>query len=307
MTAFLYRKNIYELSEGAGSWMLNDITYLADGDTLLFEDFEGDWGPNGNIPPSGWIILDSDYDQQLAGNFVVSLDLQEFQSTRIIWAACRPAFSGGLRVSYSYDDGKTWNTADITDRFGSEAIEVWDFSFAEDTVYIASSNGLFWSEGDYSTWDYFRVFEDPLDQTFVHPEASFFSVDVIDPDIWAGGSDGVVKGRPGNWDVYRSSIDADEHFAYPSPFSPTHVTRQGATIHFKPSVDTYATVKIYDINLELVKTVADGVFRRGGIESDDILWDGKNGDGDLAANGIYFYRIELDSGEDLWGKVVLIK
>jgi flagellar hook assembly protein FlgD len=72
-------------------------------------------------------------------------------------------------------------------------------------------------------------------------------------------------------------------------------------------VDTYATVKIYDINLELVRTVVDGIFRRGGVESDDLLWDGANGDGDLAANGVYFYRIQLDSGEDLWGKVVLIK
>ena len=307
MVAFLYLKNIYELTEGAGSWMLNDITFLADGNTLLAEDFEGDWGPYGNIPPAGWIVLDNDYDRQLAGNFVVAIDVQQFQDTRILWAACRPAYSGDLRVSYSYDDGRTWNAANITDRFGSEAIETWDFSFAEDTVYVASSNGLFWSEGDYSEWDYFTEFKDTLDQTFVHDEASFFTVDVISPDIWAGGSDGVIRGQAGNWDVYRSSIDANDHFAYPSPFSPTHVTRQGATIHFKPSVDTYATIKIYDINLELVKIVADGVFRRGGIESDDILWDGANGDGELAANGIYFYRIELDSGEDLWGKVVLIK
>jgi hypothetical protein len=307
VVAFLYLKNIYELTEEAGSWMLNDVTFLADDDTLLMEDFEDDWGPYGNLPPSGWIVLDNDYDKQLAGNFVVALDVQEFQDTRIIWAACRPAFSGGLRVSYSYDDGKTWSTADITDRDGSDAIEAWDFSFAEDTVYVASSNGLFWSEGDYSEWDYFTEFRDTLDQTFVHDKASFFTVDVISPDIWAGGSDGVIKGRADSWDVYRSTIDAADHYAYPSPFSPTHVTRQGATIHFRPMVDTYATIKIYDINLELVKTVADGIFRRGGVESDDILWDGTNGDGDLAANGIYFYRIELDSGEDLWGKVVLIK
>ncbi|UCC80282.1 MAG: hypothetical protein JSW64_02670 [Candidatus Zixiibacteriota bacterium] len=307
ITAFLYLRNIYELTEEAGSWMLNDITYLADGDTLLVEDFEGDWGPYGNLPPSGWIILDGDYDKQLAGNFVVALGVQEFQNTRIIWAACRPAFSGLLRVSYSYNDGRTWNTADIADRFGDDDIEAWNFSFAEDTVYVASSNGLFWSEGDYSEWNYFSGFVDTLDQTFVHDEAPFFSVDVVGADIWAGGSDGVIKGRAGNWDVFRSSIDAADHFAYPSPFSPTHVTRQGATIHFRPSVDTYATIKIYDINLELVKTVVDGVYRRGGVESDDILWDGTNGDGDLAANGIYFYRIQLDSGEDLWGKVVLIK
>ncbi len=47
--------------------------------------------------------------------------------------------------------------------------------------------------------------------------------------------------------------------------------------------------------------------RAGGVESDDIVWDGTNGKGDYVANGIYFYRIELGSGEDLWGKVVVIK
>lgn len=307
MAAFLYLRNIYELTEGAESWMLDDITFLADGDTLLIEDFEGDWGPYGNVPPTGWLILDYDYDKQLAGNFVVSLGVQEFQDARIIWAACRPAYSGGLRVSYSYNDGRTWNTADISDRFGDDNIEAWDFSFAEDTVYVASSNGLFWSQGDYSEWNYFSGFIDSLDQTFVHDEASFFAVDINGSDIWAGGSDGVIRGRAGNWDVYRSSIDAAAHFAYPSPFSPTHSTRQGSTIHFRPLNDTRATIRIYDINLELVKTVAENVFRPGGVESDDILWDGTNGDGDLAANGIYFYRIQLDSGEDLWGKVVLIK
>jgi hypothetical protein len=47
--------------------------------------------------------------------------------------------------------------------------------------------------------------------------------------------------------------------------------------------------------------------RRGGVESDDIVWNGTNDDGRTVANGVYFYRIELDSGDDLWGKVVVIR
>jgi hypothetical protein len=43
------------------------------------------------------------------------------------------------------------------------------------------------------------------------------------------------------------------------------------------------------------------------VESDDIVWDGTNDKGSTVANGIYFYRIELDYGEDLWGKVAVIK
>jgi hypothetical protein len=307
MAAFLYLKRGYEPADSAGHWLINDVTFLADGDTLAFYNFEENWGPTGDAPPVGWIALDNDYEEQLPGNFVVALGVQEYQNTRILWAASRPVFSGGLRVAYSYNQGRTWNTAEITGRLGEDAIEAWDFSFAGDTAFVASSNGLFWSQGDYSSWHLLSNFRDTLDQTYVDDEASFFTVDVVAPDVWAGGSDGVIKGRIGSWDVFRSSIDAADHFAYPSPFSPDHVTRSGTTIHFKPNADTYASVRIYDINLELVKTVESRIFRRGGVESDDIIWDGTNGDGDRAANGVYFYRIELDSGEDLWGKVVLIK
>jgi len=163
------------------------------------------------------------------------------------------------------------------------------------------------SESPYSDWELFSGFIDLEDQTFVHDESPFFAVDVFNSDVWAGGADGVVKGAPGNWDVFRSALEPNNHYAYPSPFSPTQSTRRGSTIHFKANQNTYATVGIYDINLELVKTIVSGYPRQGGVESDDIIWDGTTGDGKLAANGIYFYRVELDSGEDLWGKVVLIK
>ena len=245
---------------------------------------------------------------KLPGNHVVALGITERDTVKYVWAACRPVSSGEkYRVAYSSDDGTTWHTAGVISPGGDDDVEGWDFAFSGDTVFAATSFGLFMSTGDYSTWDIQSGFVDTSGQTFYQENAPFYSVDLVDGTVWAGGADGVVKSIPGGWKVYRSQRDPNEHYAYPSPFSPEQSVRQGTTIHFMPTSDTRATVKIYDFNLDLVKTVREALFRRGGIESDDIVWDGTNDDGKTVANGVYFYRIELDSGDDLWGKVVVIK
>ncbi len=243
---------------------------------------------------------------RLPGNFVVAMGVWENAGTKRIWAACRPAFTGNLRVAYSQNNGATWHEAEIGGF--SNAVEAWDFSFYRDTVYVATSDGLFRSQGNYTNWTLLSGFRDINNQSFYQDNAAFYAVDIVSDVVWAGGSDGAVKRQTGGgWSVYRSARDANDHFAYPSPFSPYHSTRRGTTIHFKPAVDTRATITIYDLNLELVRNVVNRIYRLGGVESDDIVWDGANGNGDIVANGIYYYRIELDSGEDLWGKVVVIK
>ena len=323
---FKYVKNV--LLE-AGSWTVDNIRVVADSTVLLSENFDGEWGSLGDVPPAGWIILDNDrtgafntYPDSIAhithddttvedslrlpGDFVVALGINETGGQKTIWAACRPAFSGNMRVAYSRDNGAAWHEAPLGGL--SNAVEAWDFSFAGDTVYVATGDGLFRSSGDYTSWTMLSNFVDAENQTYYQHDAPFYAVDVSNGAVWAGGSEGVVKSvNTGGWEVFRSELDADDHYAYPSPFSPVQSPRKGTTIHFKPLVDTRATITIYDLNLEPVKTVASGVQRIGGVESDDLIWDGTDDDNDLVANGVYFYRVELDSGDDLWGKVVVIK
>jgi hypothetical protein len=326
MAAFSYSKDI---GVAAGSWLLDDVTFSADDSVYLLENFEGIWGSLGDVPPQGWNIIDNERTGAfnllpdsvrhitradttvedsllLPGDFVVALGVQDTGPETIIWAACRPAFGGYLRVAYSRDAGEAWHEAPVGGLANS--VEAWDFAFSGDTVYVATSEGLFRSSDDYSIWSMITDFVDTEDQTFYQYDAPFFTVDIADGVVWAGGSDGIGKSiETGGWDVFRSALDPDDHYAYPSPFSPYHSARHGTTIHFRPSITTNATINVYDTNLEHVKTVVSGIPRVGGIESDDIVWDGTNDDGDLVANGVYFYRIELDSGEDLWGKVMIIK
>jgi hypothetical protein len=246
---------------------------------------------------------------KLPGNHVVSLGVNGQGAVKSIWAACRPVDLGQiLAVAYSLDDGATWHTAPISDPSGDASVEAWDFAFAGDTVYVATSFGLYRSPGDYSRWTLLSGFRDSQNQTFYQDNAPFYAVDVANGTLWAGGADGTIKSQVGGgWSVFRSQRDPDNYYAYPSPFSPTASTRHGTTIHFKPASDTRVTVEIYDFNLDLVKTVVSNLPRQGGVESDDIVWDGTNGNGKVVANGVYFFRIELENGDDLWGKVVMIK
>jgi FlgD Ig-like domain len=71
---------------------------------------------------------------------------------------------------------------------------------------------------------------------------------------------------------------------YPNPFNPA------TTIRF--AVKEPATVKlhIFNINGELVRTLADGEFNRGLYEK---RWNGLDNTGRQAASGMYFYRLQI--------------
>jgi hypothetical protein len=219
-----------------------------------------------------------------------------------VWAACR--IGGGpsgqkYGVAYSHNYGKTWTTA----------IEhsAWDFAFIGDTVLVATNDGLYLSD-DYSNWEVIREFNDsdPSRPRRYFP-SGIFAVETVGSDIWVGGADGTVRIAGGDTTIFRSRIRASEHFAYPSPFSPIASTRKGTTIHYMPPKTTAVTIRIYDFNLDLVRTVVDNEIRFAGIDVDNDVWDGRNDKGKLVANGIYFYNIKLGTGEDWWGKVAVVK
>jgi len=226
----------------------------------------------------------------------------ETVSKEYLWAACRiGAGNAGQRyaVAYSHNYGKTWTTA-----FEQPA---WDFAFIGDTVIVATDDGLYLSD-DYQNWSVLREMEDISGERRYYA-SDFYTVETVGSVIWAGGADGTVRTTDGgeNWTVYRSELYADDHFAYPSPFSPMASTRKGTTIHYMPPQTTEVTIKIYDFNLDLVRTLVDGATRTGGVEADNDVWFGKNDKGEFVANGVYFYNIKLGTGEDWWGKVAVVK
>ncbi len=76
------------------------------------------------------------------------------------------------------------------------------------------------------------------------------------------------------------------------------------------------TIKVYDYNMDLVKTVIErrrrvsgqfgGPLGRSTVESEDY-WDGTNGNGRPVAPGVYYYKITTDKGERAFGKIVVAR
>jgi hypothetical protein len=39
----------------------------------------------------------------------------------------------------------------------------------------------------------------------------------------------------------------------------------------------------------------------------DEIWDGKNDNRSIVANGVYFYRVEMSDQAPIWGKILVLK
>lgn len=279
-------------------------TLVCDGDTLITID-------SVRCDSLG-LVVDTDYVSYtrpgIAGNFVVCLALQTFGTKKIIWAGTQPTIyvNEFLAVSKSQDNGKTWSTTLPGDL-------VWNFAFQDSIVWAATSSGLKKSTDlgqSWSTYDFIQDSFDSLGNQITSPE--YFAVRTIADTVWAGGADGLVKTTDGGltWRVFRTYVPlgtpgSKTAYAYPSPFSPllsTGITR----IHYLPKKDGRVTIKVYDFALNLVAKVLDNEFRQAGVEYDQI-WDGRNQDGKIVANGVYFFKVEAEGGQKEWGKVAVIR
>jgi flagellar hook assembly protein FlgD len=70
---------------------------------------------------------------------------------------------------------------------------------------------------------------------------------------------------------------------YPNPFNPSTV------ISFQLPVDSEASLKIYNLNGQLVKLLVAGKLEAGRHK---VVWDGKNEAGVPVASGVYVYVLK---------------
>lgn len=303
------RKDFEDDSTGSN---LNNIFFAAVADTLS-PDTTSIWtGTCAGIykfiftqsDTADTVINYNSLQHSLSGNFVFALAVQEYDDRKIILAGTRTDCEGGTyAASKSTDGGETWETV-------LEGDVVNNFDFDDSVIWAATNSGLKRSEDWGETWEVFDFIEDKDQRDQMVFSTEFYSVRVIRDTVWAGNADGLVKtGDDGeNWKVYRSFVPlgtkgSETAYAYPNPFSPklfTQVTR----IHYKPVRDGFVTIKIYDFAMNLVKEIEAGE-KKVGTEYDEI-WDGKNDEGDIVANGTYFFKVEA-TGQTEWGKIVVIK
>jgi hypothetical protein len=85
--------------------------------------------------------------------------------------------------------------------------------------------------------------------------------------------------------------------SYPNPFNPV------ADIAYTLSVSENVEVRIYNVSGQLIRTFDMG-YQPAGTYS--VRWDGCNENGDLAASGVYLYRIEAGPYQ-VTDRMVLLK
>jgi photosystem II stability/assembly factor-like uncharacterized protein len=75
---------------------------------------------------------------------------------------------------------------------------------------------------------------------------------------------------------------------YPNPF------QQHTTIKYDIPISTNVSLQIYDLSGRLVKTLVEDKQKVGNYS---VNWNGKNLNGEIVSNGVYFYQLELGSGQ----------
>ena len=93
-------------------------------------------------------------------------------------------------------------------------------------------------------------------------------------------------------------------YTYPNPFTPA---KGSLTIHYTLNDDKDVTISIYNISGELIKEANYDTGSAGGMKGvNRIAWDGKNGNNESVASGIYLIHIKAD-GFKKTEKIALIK
>jgi hypothetical protein len=255
-----------------------------------------------------------------------------YKGKRIIWAATvnadDPTEQRG--VSYSANDGLSWNSTLLGER-------VYNITAHDSLVFAATASGL-WKTEDGINWArYSRVKQDiHVQNTTIHntdevlanevysvafDTSSFWiEVDGSQEDhnsIWIGTGDGVahsydLDGR--NWKIFRAEYDKDEDYAYPNPFSPyTHNVIGGdGYVRFHTNEWSGTFVIDFDIYNFALEKVFAGSFDRRVASSGALKWNGRDTQGRLVNNGVYFVKLTYPKNQTSkpsphWVKLIVVK
>jgi len=258
----------------------------------------------------------ADPDRGLLGSWCVALAVQ-YRDTgeNVIWAASRSAADGESDgICFSIDNGHSWDTlfsdtvfTEIDDSVYEEHIPIyvmcWNIAYCGDTVFFACEQGF------YRTVDRENVEKvDIVD--FVTgerlPMDVMISVIVVGETLWVGSDFGLAYstdcGVTFRILIHKAEIEEGRTYAFPSPFSPHEY---GSIFFvFDNDVKGNAEAMIFDFALDEVATIVKYVDIG---DEQSIQWDGKKTNGEYPANGIYFYKISLPDGRELWGKFAFIR
>ena len=97
-----------------------------------------------------------------------------------------------------------------------------------------------------------------------------------------------------------SVSEEEAAYNYPNPFNPN---KQTTRIVYNSNSAGSATIKIFTITGKLVRKLSDNA--QSG--SNEAVWDGKNGRGQVVRNGVYVAIIMPPSGSNQTVKIAVVK
>jgi hypothetical protein len=282
----------------------------------------------GIINPSRFYCIDWEHysypTHGLSGNFVVGLAMQMFNGKRIIWAATvnadDPTEQRG--VSYTTNDGLSWNTALLGER-------VYNITAHDSLVFAATANGL-WKTEDGINWARYNPARQaiPVPNTAIHSTDEVLANEVYsvafdsrpyygDNSIWIGTGDGAAHSYDLdglNWKIFRAEYDRDEDYAYPNPFSPYTHNVIGGDGYVRFHTNEWSGTFVIDLdvyNFAMEKVFA-GSFDRRDASSGALKWNGRDTQGRLVDNGVYFVKLKYPENQTSkpsahWVKLIVVK
>lgn len=258
----------------------------------------------------------------ISGNQVLKIEYDNFTNTIwvVTWKTLGASENWGL--SASTDAGESWEIFLPGEKAHGIGIKyVYDNNLIVDSeILAATENGVFRSSNQGRTW----IAAPPAvdDQTNLTLSTNYFRAAECQPfpdgtyDIWLGSINGLVKLTEtdgfwsGNWKIYFVSqplTSTNESYTFPNPF---HPGRDVGVARFKYSTNGPAdvTIRIFDFGMNLVRTVIQNANRNLTLHDAPLdYWDGRDDKGRIVPNGVYLYRIDVDSKDPMYGKILVVR
>lgn len=264
---------------------------------------------NANALYPSWVKFNhQNQDEPISGNFVTALGYNLKNNT--VWAATWKAedISESYGISSTFNGGETWKTF-------LEEERIHNFCFKNNQVLSLSDNGAFRSSNQGSSWilptSIIDTISDPTSNIYLRTNI-YYSGSFEGDDVWLGSDDGLVKLQEtsfwtGRWKIYFAGKLKSERetFCYPNPFSPRQ--EQLKIMYNTDNKPANVTIRIFDFGMNYIRTVIQNVTRQRGLEGPPDFWDGRDDNGNYLPNGVYFYRVDIDDEEPLFGKIIYMQ
>lgn len=250
-------------------------------------------------------------DEPISGNFITALGFNTNNNT--LWASSWKAEDPDefYAVSFSNDNGESWRTVLHDER-------PHNFGFKNNQAMVPTDNGVFRSSDGGSTWinanSIVDTISDPSTKIFLRTSV-FYSAASSGNYVWLGSNDGLARLNEtpgamwsGQWKLFfaaQNLTSAGETYCYPNPFSPRQDNLK--IIYSTGGESLPVTITIYDFSFNYVNTILQNAVRIRGNDGPPDFWDGRDSSGNYVPNGVYFYRVEVEGKDPVFGKVIVLQ